>query len=88
MKPTKKEYEFAKIRLEELIVIMDEKGLNSTQEKEFFEIGTIIEKYEETHFPIGYPSLGELIALRIDEKKYLIRSSESVKRILKRFKRC
>jgi hypothetical protein len=50
MEPTQKEYEAANIRLEQLIVIMDEKRLNNTQEYEFDRIGDIIEPYEKIHF--------------------------------------
>ena len=50
---THKEYANANIRLEALIVIMDDKGLNAAQEKEFDKVGSIIEQYEEIHFPIG-----------------------------------
>ncbi|PCI96055.1 MAG: transcriptional regulator [Flavobacteriales bacterium] len=64
---THKEYAVANIRLEELISIMDEKGLDASEEKEFEAVGSIIEKYEEIHFPIGIPSLIELIELRMFE---------------------
>jgi hypothetical protein len=52
MEPTQKEYEAANIRLEQLIVIMDGKGLNNTQEDEFDKIGEIIEPYEKIHFSV------------------------------------
>lgn len=41
----------------ELIKIMDSQGLNPSEEKEFDKVGTIIEKYEEIHFPIDDDSL-------------------------------
>jgi HTH-type transcriptional regulator / antitoxin HigA len=64
---THKEYADANIRLEVLISIMDNEGLNSSEEKEFDKVGSIIEQYEEIHFPIGIPSLIELIELRMFE---------------------
>lgn len=64
---THKEYAEANIRLEELITIMDDKGLDATHEKELMKVGDIIEAYEEIHFPIGMPSLIELIELRMFE---------------------
>ncbi len=57
-------YTKANIRLEELL------SLNDTNlDKEIIEVSDIIEKYEEIHFPIGLPTLKEVIELRMFELK-------------------
>jgi len=64
---THKEYTRASIRLEELLKIEDIENSNFTQE--LIDISDIIEEYEEIHFPIGLPSLKEVIELRMFELK-------------------
>ena len=65
---THKEYIEANLRLEELIDIVDD---NTPQDdplaKEFMEITDIIEQFEEVHFPMGLPTLQEMIELRMFE---------------------
>ncbi|MCL8008783.1 type II toxin-antitoxin system HigA family antitoxin [Gelidibacter japonicus] len=65
---TLKEYIAANIRLE---LLLKELG-NETPEDdprmiELVEVSDIIEHYEETHFPIGLPTLKEMIELRMFE---------------------
>lgn len=65
---TLKEYIAANIRLE---LLLKELG-NETPEDgprmiELAEVSDIIEHYEETHFPIGLPTLKEMIELRMFE---------------------
>ena len=63
-----KQYVEANLRLEELLKKVD----NNTPEdsplaQELIEVSDIIELYEEVHFPIGLPTLQEMIELRMFE---------------------
>ncbi|PRX55272.1 helix-turn-helix domain-containing protein [Flagellimonas meridianipacifica] len=63
-----KQYVEANLRLEELLKEVD----NNTPEdsplsKELIEVSDIIEQYEEIHFPMGLPTLQEMIELRMFE---------------------
>ncbi|WP_422859652.1 helix-turn-helix domain-containing protein [Flagellimonas sp. S174] len=63
-----KQYVEANLRLEELLKEVD----NNTPEdsplsKELVEVSDIIEQYEEIHFPMGLPTLQEMIELRMFE---------------------
>ena len=63
-----KQYVEASLRLEELLKEVD----NNTPEdsplsKELIEVSDIIEQYEEIHFPMGLPTLQEMIELRMFE---------------------
>ena len=67
---THKEYVKATILLESLIDKVDD----STSEddpvmKQFIEVSDVIEQYETIHFPIGLPSLLEVIRLRMFEMR-------------------
>ncbi|UZO80009.1 helix-turn-helix domain-containing protein [Aquimarina sp. ERC-38] len=65
---TYKDYIKANLRLEELIDRVDDQTpIDSPLGKEFEVITDTIEQYEETHFPIGLPSLQEMIELRMFE---------------------
>lgn len=65
---THKQYVKANLRLEELIDLVDDNTLlENPLTKEFLEVSNIIEQYEEVHFPIGLPSLQEVIELRMIE---------------------
>lgn len=65
---THEEYVKANLRLEELIdVVNDNTPLNDPMAIEFMTISDIIEQYEEIHFPIGLPTLQEMIELRMFE---------------------
>lgn len=61
-------YVKANLRLEELIDVVDDTmSAGNPLAKEFLEITDIIEQYEEIHFPIGLPTLQEMIELRMFE---------------------
>jgi len=64
---TNKQYVEANLRLEELLKEAISENAESTQE--FIRVSDLIEKYEEIHFPIGLPSLKEVIELRMFEMK-------------------
>lgn len=65
---THEEYVKANLRLEELIdVVNDNTPLDDPMAIEFMTISDIIEQYEEIHFPIGLPTLQEMIELRMFE---------------------
>ena len=65
---THEEYVKANLRLEELVDVVDDNTpLNDPLAKELLKISYIIEQYEEIHFPIGLPTLQEMIELRMFE---------------------
>lgn len=65
---THKQYAKANLRLEELIKLVDDNtSWENPLSKELIEVSNIIEQYEEIHFPIGLPSLIEVIELRMLE---------------------
>lgn len=65
---THEEYAKANLRLEELIDIVDDNTpMENPLAKEFIKISDIIQQYEEIHFPIGLPTLLEMIELRMFE---------------------
>jgi HTH-type transcriptional regulator / antitoxin HigA len=63
---TKKDYQAALSRLE---MIFDAKP--GTREGDELEVlGILLEKYEEDHFPIGFPDPVEAIKFRMEQKGY------------------
>ena len=65
---THKQYLKANLRLEKLIDLVDDNTpMDDSLAKEFIAIRDIIEQYEEIHFPIGLPTLQEMIELRMFE---------------------
>jgi len=69
-KITKDQYEFALERIEELLPIVDDN--TPTNDKNVIELtllSDIVIAYEEEHYPIGKPSVPELIALSLEEKR-------------------
>ncbi len=65
---TKKEYEVLNARMEELLKIVGND--TPTTDKNYIELDVIsdlVADYEEVHFPIGKPSLNEVIKLRMYE---------------------
>jgi HTH-type transcriptional regulator/antitoxin HigA len=65
---THKQYSKANLRLEELIkLVNDNTPLESPLAKEFIAVSNITKQYEEIHFPIGLPTLQEMIELRMFE---------------------
>lgn len=64
----RKQYVKANLRLEELIKVVDDSTPSENPLiKEFLEASNLIEQYEEVHYPIGLPSLIEVIELRMLE---------------------
>jgi HTH-type transcriptional regulator/antitoxin HigA len=67
-KITHKEYIKAVLRLEQLLELEKcPEFENVTYNLELIEVSDIIEAYEEAHFPIGLPSLIEVVELRMFE---------------------
>ena len=63
-----KQYVEAILRLEELLKEVDNNtSEDSPMSKELIEVSDIIEQYEEIHFPMGLPTLQEMIELRMFE---------------------
>lgn len=63
-----KQYVKANLRLEKLLDVVDDNTpLENPSAKEFIEVSDIIEQYEETYFPMGLPTLQEMIELRMFE---------------------
>ncbi|WP_340158941.1 helix-turn-helix domain-containing protein [uncultured Maribacter sp.] len=63
-----KQYVKANLRLEELIDVVDDNTpLEKPLAEEFIKISDIIEQYEKIHFPIGLPTVQEMIELRMFE---------------------
>ncbi|WP_318344760.1 helix-turn-helix domain-containing protein [Flagellimonas baculiformis] len=63
-----KQYIDANLRLEELLKkVNDNTPEGSPLSKELIEVSDIIEQYEEIHFPMGLPTLQEMIELRMFE---------------------
>ena len=63
---TKKDYQNA---LEQLELIFDsKKGSDNGDELEI--LGILIEKYEDEHFPIGFPDPMEAIKFRMEQMGY------------------
>ena len=69
MEITKKQYEFALNRIEDLLpLVTDETPLSDPASIELEIVSDIVETYEKIHFPIEKPTIGELISLSIEEK--------------------
>lgn len=67
---SQKQYVEANLRLEELLKkVTDDIPENSPVLHELIEVSDIIESYEEINFPIGLPSLNEMIELRMFEMR-------------------
>ena len=63
-------YVKAQIRLEEIIdLVNDDTPEDNPILQELIKVSDIIEAYEEEHYPIGLPSLVEVIELRMFEMK-------------------
>lgn len=60
----------AQLRLEEIIDLVDDYTPEDNPIlRELVEVSSVIEAYEQEHFPIGLPSLIEVIKLRMFEMK-------------------
>ncbi len=68
-KITKEQYEFALDRIEELLpLVTDETPANDKNAIELTLMSDIVEAYEKKHYPIGKPSVAELIELSLEDK--------------------
>jgi HTH-type transcriptional regulator/antitoxin HigA len=68
-KITKKQYEFALERIEELLPLVGEDtSANDKKAIELDLISDIVWEYEEEHYPIEQPSVSGLITLSLEEK--------------------
>ena len=69
-KVTKEQYEFALARVEELLPLVDDNTpANDRNAVELTMMSDIIIAYEKEHYPIGKPTVAQLIQLSLDEKK-------------------
>ncbi len=66
---TKQQYEFALQRVEELLpLVTDETPSNDKNVLELSVMSDVVIAYEKEHYPIGKPSVAELIELSLEEK--------------------
>ena len=67
-KITKEEYEFALARIEELLPMVDDNTpVDDPNYLELDMISDMVEEYEDIHYPIGKPTLIDIIKLRLYE---------------------
>lgn len=68
-KITKKQYEFALSRIEELLPLVDDSTpTNDRNAIELTMISDVVIDYEKEHYPIGKPTVAQLIQLSLEEK--------------------
>ena len=66
---SKKQYEYALDRIEELLpLVTDETPADDKNAIELAIVSDVVEAYEKIHYPIAKPTVGELISLSIEEK--------------------
>lgn len=69
MEITKSQYEYSLNRIEELLpLVSEETSVYDPLSIELEIVSDIVERYEKSHYPIGKPTIGELISLSIEEK--------------------
>lgn len=69
-KITKTQYEFALARVEELLPLVDDNTpANDKNAVELTVMSDIVIAYEREHFPIGKPTVAELIEFSLEENK-------------------
>jgi len=67
-KVTKYQYEFALARVEELLTLVDDNTpANDKSTIELTVMSDIVIAYEKEHFPIGKPSVSEVLELSLEE---------------------
>jgi HTH-type transcriptional regulator/antitoxin HigA len=67
---TKEQYEFALARIEELLPLVDDNTpSNDRKAVELTMMSDIVIDYEKEHFPIGKPTVAQLIELSLEEKQ-------------------
>ena len=68
---SKEQYEYALAKVEELLpLVNDDTPANDKAALELALMSEIVIAYEEKHFPIGKPTVAELIALSLQCCKY------------------
>ena len=68
-KITKTQYECALARIEELLPLVDDNTpANDRNAVELTMMSDVVIDYEKEHFPIGKPTVAQLIQLSLDEK--------------------
>ena len=68
-KITKEQYEFALERIEELLPMVDDyTPANDRNAVELTMMSDVVIDYEKEHYPIGKPTVAQLIQLSLDEK--------------------
>ncbi|MDR3218866.1 MAG: helix-turn-helix domain-containing protein [Dysgonamonadaceae bacterium] len=66
---TKEKYEFAQVRVEELLSLVDDNTpANDRNAVELSLMSDIVISYENEHYPMEKPSISELIELYLEEK--------------------
>lgn len=66
---SEKQYNYALERIEELLpVVTDDTPVTDRNAIELALVSDIVMEYETKHYPIGKPTIGELITLHIEEK--------------------
>ncbi|MBO4464195.1 MAG: helix-turn-helix domain-containing protein [Prevotella sp.] len=68
-KITKEQYEFALARVEELLpLVTDSTSANDRNAIELAMMSDVVIDYEKEHYPIGKPTVAQLIQISLDEK--------------------
>ena len=71
-KVTKEQYEFAPARIEELLPLADnDTPANDRNAVEPTMMSDVVTEYEKEHFPIGKPTVAQLIQLSLEDKQRL-----------------
>ena len=69
MEISKKQYEYALDRIEELLpLVTDETPASDKNAVELTIVSDVVEAYEKKYYPIAKPTIGELISLSIEER--------------------
>ena len=67
-KITKEQYQFALTRIEELLPLVDDNTpANDRHAVELTMMSDVVIEYEKEHYPIGKPTVAELIELSLEE---------------------
>jgi len=67
---TKNQYEFALDRIEQLLPLVDDNmSANNVNAIELSVLSDLVIAYEKEHYPIGKPTVAELIELSLTEKR-------------------
>lgn len=66
---TKEQYEFALTRIEELLpLVNDDTPANDRNAIELTMMSDVVIEYENEHYPIGKPTVAQLIQISLEEK--------------------